>query len=208
MGKLIVFEGNECSGKTTVIHMVKEKLLAAGYSVFCTREPGGTQAGEDIRSIILDREYPQAINGRTEALLYAASRSEMLEKVLIPNLDRYDFVLMDRYYYSSLVYQGVVRGLGQFAYDVNRLFIEQYPPDLAIFLDITSETRIQRLSRRTDEQNRLDREPLEFLARVDDAYHDLVDRMPEMVSVDANGELVGIVDTCFHKILDLRTKEE
>ena len=70
MGKLIVFEGNECSGKTTVIHLVKEKLLSAGYSVMATREPGGTKAGEDIRSIILDREYPQPINGRTEALLY------------------------------------------------------------------------------------------------------------------------------------------
>ena len=85
---------------------------------------------------------------------------------------------------------------------MNRLFIEQCPPDLAIFLDITAETRIQRLSRRVNEQNRLDKEPLEFLARVDDAYHDLVKRMPEMVSVDANGDLDGIVDECYHKILE------
>lgn len=202
MGKLIVFEGNECSGKTTVIHLVKEKLLSAGYSVMATREPGGTEAGEDIRSIILDREYPQPINGRTEALLYAASRSEMVDKVLVPLRDKYDFVILDRYYYSSLVWQGFVRGLGKFAYEVNRLFIEQYPPDLAIFLDITAKTRIQRLSRRVNEQNRLDKEPLEFLARVDDAYHDLVKRMPEMVSVDANGDLDGIVDECYHKILE------
>lgn len=201
MGKLIVFEGNECSGKTTVIHLVKEKLLSAGYSVMATREPGGTKAGEDIRSIILDREYPQPINGRTEALLYAASRSEMVDKVLIPLRDKYDFVILDRYYYSSLVYQGAVRGLGQFAYEVNRLFIEQYPPDLAIFLDITAETRIQRLSRRVNEQNRLDKEPLEFLAQVDDAYHELVKRMPEMVSVDANGDLDGVLDECYNKIL-------
>lgn len=202
MGKLIVFEGNECSGKTTVIHLVKEKLLSAGYSVMATREPGGTEAGEDIRSIILDREYPQPINGRTEALLYAASRSEMVDKVLVPLRDKYDFVILDRYYYSSLVWQGFVRGLGKFAYEVNRLFIEQYPPDLAIFLDITAKTHIQRLSRRVNEQNRLDKEPLEFLARVDDAYHDLVKRMPEMVSVDANGDLDGIVDECYHKILE------
>lgn len=203
MGKLIVFEGNECSGKTTVIHMVGERLLAADYTVLLSREPGGTKAGEDIRSIILDKEYPKPICGRTEALLYAASRSEMLDKVLLPNLEHYDFVLLDRYYYSSLVWQGVVRGLGQFVYEVNRLFIEQYPPDLAIYLDITSETRIQRLRRRVNEQNRLDREPLELLSRIDDAYHDLVTRMPEMVSVDANGDLDGIVDTCLHKILEL-----
>ena len=196
MGKLIVFEGNECSGKTAVIHLVKEKLLAAGYSVMATREPGSTEAGEDIRSIILDREYPQPINGRTEALLYAASRSEMVDKVLVPLRDKYDFVILDRYYYSSLVYQGTVRGLGQFAYEVNRQFIEQYPPDLAIFLDITAETRIQRLSRRVNEQKRLDKEPLEILARGDDAYQDLGKRMPEKGSEDANGDLGGNVDEC------------
>lgn len=126
MGKLIVFEGNECSGKTTVIHLVKEKLLSAGYSVMATREPGGTKAGEDIRSIILDREYPQPINGRTEALLYAASRSEMVDKVLVPLRGKYDFVILDRYYYSSLVYQGAVRGLGQFAYSSPQ---SQHRPD-------------------------------------------------------------------------------
>lgn len=206
-GFLLTFEGNECSGKTSIIPLVKEALESRGYSVKVVREPGGTEAGEDIRHIILDNFYPQAINGRTEAYLYAASRSEAVEKIIMPSLNEYDFVITDRYYYSSLVWQGMIRGLGEFVTMLNQPFIDSAAPNLAIFLDITEQTRLERMNRRSDKHDRLDNEPMELLNRIDDGYHALVEKFPEFVSVDANGTLEEVFTACMKKIEEVYCNE-
>lgn len=188
MGSLVAMEGNECSGKSTVIQYLKKYMERRGQTVTIHREPGGTDAGEDIRAIILDKEYPETISGLTEAYLYAASRSELVEKLVLPDLKKYDYVLLDRYYYSSLVWQGVVRGLGlPFVESINSPFMEKAKPDIAFYLDIPEEERAARMSQRTGKQDRLDKEPAELLRKVDEAYRAVSQQYPEFRVVDATG---------------------
>lgn len=196
-GKLIAIEGSEGSGKSTVVLLLQEYFTKIGKSVVLFREPGGTIAGEDIRSIILDRFYEETISGRTEAYLYAASRSELVEKRVLPALENYDYVLLDRYYYSSLVWQGEVRGLGRdFITTLNKPFMEQAKPDLAIYLHISEQERLRRMACRKEKQDRLDREPLELLRRVDAAYKSLAAEFPEFQTVDAEHPIYEVMETC------------
>jgi len=109
-GKFIVFEGNDGSGKSTQILKVEKYLKEKGYKVVTTREPGGTEVGYRIRKLLLDPAYK--MDGLTEALLLAADRNEHVKNVLIPALEDGYVVICDRYILSSIVYQGIVRGVG------------------------------------------------------------------------------------------------
>lgn len=201
MSMLIALEGNECSGKSTVLCLLKELLENDGNSVAVFREPGGTVAGEDIRSIILDNLYKETINGRTEAYLYAASRSELVEKRILPSLKTCDYVLLDRYYYSSIVWQGVIRGLGiPLIESLNAPFMKEARPDLAIFLDISEEERLRRMAMRVGKHDRLDNEPLELLSRLDTAYREMVQRYPEFKVVSAEGPVEIVAARCLDMI--------
>jgi dTMP kinase len=124
-GTFITFEGTEGSGKTSVIREVKDHYESIGYAVLVTREPGGVRISEKIRDIILDRSHTE-MDARTEALLFAASRRQHLKEVILPALQEGKIVLCDRYVDSSLVYQGIARGLGiEAVYEINRLDLEQ-----------------------------------------------------------------------------------
>lgn len=196
-GKLIVLEGSEGSGKSSVVALLQDYFREKGKKAVLFREPGGTVAGEDIRSIILDRFYEETISGRTEAYLYAASRSELVEKRILPSLETYDYVLLDRYYYSSLVWQGEVRGLGRdFICALNKPFMEQAKPDLAIYLYISEQERLRRMAGRQEKQDRLDQEPLDLLRRVDDAYQRLAAEFPEFQTVNAECSIDKVMEAC------------
>ena len=108
MSKFITFEGPEGSGKTTVMREITQRLESEGWEVVVTREPGGVKTGEDIRKILLEGE---AIDDRSEALLFAASRREHLVNKVLPALREGKVVLCDRYIDSSLAYQGYARVL-------------------------------------------------------------------------------------------------
>ena len=156
-GFFITFEGGEGSGKTTLIEGLKAKLEQNGYKVKCTREPGGVVIAEKIRDIILDNAN-LGMESETEALLYAASRVEHLKKVVIPHLENNYVVLCDRYLDSSLVYQGMTRGLGaKFILDINN-FASRHMPELTFFLDVKPEVGLARIQNRQEELNRLDNE--------------------------------------------------
>ena len=128
-GSFIVIEGPDGSGKTTIALRLKE-ILSEKYDIVHTREPGGIDIAEQIRNIILDPKKT-AMEAKTEALLYAASRRQHLVEKVIPALKRGSIVLCERFVYSSLVYQGYARGLGIDAvYDINRFAIGDTKPDL------------------------------------------------------------------------------
>ena len=110
-GLFITFEGNDGSGKSSVIKAVHQKLNELGYNVILSREPGGSKIAEKIREIILDKDN-LGMDDWTEALLYAASRREHINKTIKPALERGDIILCDRYLDSSLAYQGKARHLG------------------------------------------------------------------------------------------------
>lgn len=146
-GKFVTFEGTEGSGKTSIIAQIETYFKAKGYPVLVTREPGGIRISEKIRDILLDKAHTE-MDPRTEALLFAASRRQHLVERIIPALNEGVLVLCDRFVDSSLVYQGIARGLGvDEVFAINRFAIEDVMPDLTIFIDVTPEVGLARVSR-------------------------------------------------------------
>lgn len=184
----ITFEGGEGAGKSTAIKRIVEKLTSEGYEIVLTREPGGTPIAEEIRNVILDKKNT-AMDPRTEALLYAASRRQHLVEKVIPALKEGKLVLCDRFLDSSLAYQGGARGIGiDTVYNMNLFATEGMLPDLTILFDIKPEDGLARIAANSQrEVNRLDVEKLTFHNKVRDSFHELAKKFPErFVIVDAS----------------------
>lgn len=182
-GIFISFEGNDGSGKSSVIKAVNEKLIALGYDVVMTREPGGTVVAEKIRTIILDKDN-LGMDVKTESLLYAASRREHLIKIIKPALDAGKIVLCDRFVDSSLAYQGIARGIGfQEVYDMNMYAIEDMLPNLTIYVCVKPEIGLSRINYDHRDLDRLELEGLSLQQKVYAGYQLLVKKYPERIKV-------------------------
>jgi dTMP kinase len=181
-GRLIAFEGVEGSGKSTQLELLRRVLEGRGREVVVTREPGGTPAGERVRSVLLDPEVE--LHPRAEALLFAAARAELVEAVIRPALERGAVVLCDRYLDSSLAYQGAARGLGQGPVEeVNRFATGGLLPDLVVLLDLDPASGLRR---RAGALDRIEAQDLGFHRRVRQAFRDLAAADPARFSmVDA-----------------------
>jgi len=182
IGKFITFEGNDGCGKTTISTRVYETLKQEGYDVIYTREPGGIRIAEKIRSIILDPEHTE-MDGRCEALLYAAARRQHLIEKVVPALKEGKIVICDRFVDSSLAYQGVARGLGiDEVFRINEFAIDDHMPDATIFLKVSLEVGLSRISGR-GEKDRLDQESEKFHILVAKGYEEVVKRDPKRIHV-------------------------
>lgn len=187
-GCLFTVEGGEGAGKSTVIARWSEYLQSLGLPVVASREPGGIEIAERIRDILLDRSHTR-MDGRTEALLYAAARRQHLVEKVIPALERGTTVVCDRFIDSSLAYQGYARGLGiDDVLAINRFAIGKTEPDLTLVLDVDPEVGLSRIrAHRSGEVNRLDLESLAFHRKVREGYAILAARFPErIVMIDAS----------------------
>jgi dTMP kinase len=185
-GLFITLEGGDGSGKSTQAALLEQWLTELGRTVVRTREPGGTDAGVEIREIVL--HHRGDIAPRAEALLYAADRAHHVETLVRPALARGEVVLQDRYIDSSVAYQGAgrvldpdeIRGLSLWA--TGGLL-----PDLTILLDLDETTARERLDTSRTRYDRLEAEKGEFHARVRGAYLELADAEPErFLVVDAS----------------------
>jgi len=183
-GYFITLEGGEGAGKSTVLESLQNDLENEGYDVLATREPGGIDIAEKIRQIILTPEHT-AMDGRTEALLYAAARRQHLVEKIFPALERGKVVLCDRFIDSSLAYQGYARGLGMDeVFSINQFAIQNCMPDLTLFFDIIPKKGLERISSNIDrERNRLDLEKITFHEKVYEAYQILIKKFPERIKV-------------------------
>lgn len=171
----VTFEGPDGSGKSTQAELLRERLAAEGREVVLTREPGGTGLGERIRELLLNGE---AMSPWAEATLFAASRAQHVDQVILPALERGADVVCDRYVDSSLAYQGIARGLGvEEVLELNLRATHGLLPDATILLLVEPATAAAR-SGATD---RLEREGGDFHARVDSAYRELAARFPERI---------------------------
>lgn len=187
-GFFITLEGGDGSGKTTVLGRVAAYLQNHSMPYLITREPGGIEIAEKIRSIILDPAHT-AMDARTEALLYAASRSQHLAEVVEPALKEGLTVLCDRFVDSSLVYQGYARGLGiEEVRSINQFATGGCMPDLTFYLDVDPEVGLSRIAANQDrEVNRLDLESMAFHQKVREGYRQVVESDPQRIVVlDAN----------------------
>ena len=184
----ITLEGPEGSGKTTAVEAAVKKLNELGYEVVRTREPGGTPIAEQIRNVILDKSNV-AMDPRTEALLYAASRRQHLVEKVWPALKEGKIVICDRYLDSSLAYQGGARDLGvENVLNVNLFATENTWPDLTLLFDIEPSLGLQRINSNSQrEVNRLDLEKLEFHNKVRETFLSLARRYPDRyIIIDAS----------------------
>jgi dTMP kinase len=172
-GKLIVFEGAEGAGKTTQIRLIAERLATAGVPVLAVREPGGTPVGDAIRKILLDSEHH--INPAAEALLFMASRAELIAREVGPALARGDVVLLDRFFLSTYAYQIVGRGLPENEVRAaNRLATGGLVPDLTLLLDVPPAEGLGRADAR-GKRDRMERSDDDFHDRVGNAFRRFVE---------------------------------
>ena len=201
-GTFITFEGPEGAGKTTIIHMVQQKLIQDGYNIVLKREPGGIRIAEQIREIILNPSNTE-MDARTEALLYAAARRQHLVEKVIPELNKGNIVLCDRFIDSSLAYQGNARGIGvEDIFAINQFAIEQTMPQATLYFDIEPEVGLERINKgRKDEINRLDLESLDFHYKVRDGYLSLLSEFPERIRrIDANQSVEKVCAEAYKQI--------
>jgi len=175
----ITFEGPDGSGKTTQIRLLAEWLREQGREVVLTREPGGTEIGDQIRAVLHETSNT-AMGARAEILLYSADRAQHVAQLIQPALAAGRVVISDRYADSTLAYQGYGRGLDLGVLRTITTFATGgLAPDLTVYLDVTPEEGLQRRRLGGDEWNRLDAEALEFHQRVRDGYLKLVEQEPE-----------------------------
>jgi len=171
-GLFVTLEGIDRSGKTTQARLLCEAL---GERALAVREPGGTVVGERVRALLKDRSI--LVEGRTEALLFAAARAELVSEVIKPALDDGKIVISDRFLDSSLAYQGGARGLGvEEIGRVNEFATAGVRPDVTILLDLPPAVAAERAGVEVD---RFEREGAELQERVRDAYEELAAREPD-----------------------------
>lgn len=204
-GLFVTFEGTDGCGKTTQMKRAADWLRGRGYEVVSTREPGGCPISERIREIILD-VGSAGMTAECEAMLYAAARAQHVSEVIKPAVKRGAIVLCDRFLDSSLVYQGVGRGLGMGAVRaLNQLGVDGCQPDLTLFYDISPERAMQR-RRAASAPDRLELERKEFFEAVYGAYRALAAEDPERIAVIDADRPIDAVETdtrrCLAETLD------
>ncbi len=183
----ITLEGPEGSGKTTQAHLLAGYLLREGYEVVLAREPGGTPIGDQIRAVLHDPANRE-MDPWAEVFLYAASRAQLVAQVIRPALAAGRLVVCDRFYDSTLAYQGYGRGLSlETLRQITRIATRGLVPDLTLYLDIRPDQGLQRRLLGGEEWNRLDQEALEFHHRVRAGYLELASLEPQRwVILDAS----------------------
>lgn len=196
----ITFEGPEGAGKTTILTKIVERFQQQNIDILATREPGGIEIAEKIREVILNPDHT-AMDERTEALLYAAARSQHFFEKVEPAINKGKLVLCDRFIDSSLAYQGYARGIGiDEVLAINEFAIGKRMPDLTILFDLDPQVGLARIhSHNEREVNRLDVESLSFHEKVREGYQLLVKRYPNrMKVVNANQPVDKVVEEVWH----------
>lgn len=207
-GLFITMEGTDGAGKSTQTTLLSEYLTDKGFNVLCTREPGGNKISEKIREIIIDNDNKE-INDMTEALLYAAARCQLTQEVIIPTLKNGDVVICDRYIDSSIVYQGLARGIGEkVIYNINKYATKGLVPDITFFLKLNP---LESLNRKEKVENldRIESENFYFHKKVFNGYIELARKNSERIKIiDALKDVSTIhndIVFCIDKLLNERS---
>jgi dTMP kinase len=195
-GKFITIDGIEGAGKSTQIQLIADFLTAKNIDFILTREPGGTDFGEKIRDILLDKSTG-VLSAKTELLLLFAARIEHVQQKIIPHLKKGVWVISDRFADSSYAYQGGGRGLDFTTIaELERWSIGDFTPDLSLFLNIDLQTSYQRVNKRGN-KDRFENENNTFFTKVYQGYQTLIQEHPQRIkNIDASGD----IDTTWQQI--------
>ncbi len=200
-GKIIVFEGVEGTGKTTIARKLFKYMINKGKKAIFLREPGGTEISEKIRKILLDCKNKN-ISKKTEFLLYLASRSQLIFEKIRKLLKKNYLIILDRFYLATIVYQGYARGLDiKFIKAINNFVIEDMKPHLTIILDASLDTIYKRIKKRKI-INRIDKESVFFHKKVRDGYLKEYKKLKNCYLINTENKTVNQVFEMTLKILN------
>lgn len=196
-GKFLSIEGGDGSGKGTLIEMLIKYLSKEDINFITTREPGGTPVAEQIRALT-----HEDIDAVTETLLFAAARRDHVEKVIKPALNNNILVISDRFTDSSLIYQGIGRGLGiEQVLNINKFAINDLEPFKTIYLDIDPEIGLKRIHTNNREINRLDLQDIEFYKKNREGYLALAQKYPNRyIVINANQSIDDVFKEVISKL--------
>ncbi|WP_373460254.1 dTMP kinase [Pseudokordiimonas caeni] len=192
-GRFITLEGGEGAGKSTQIRRLAARLQASGIKVLLTREPGGSEGAEEIRGLLVTGE-PGRWTAMTEALLVTAARADHVARTVLPALERGEWVISDRFYDSTIAYQGYAHGLGaQKMEDLQRLALGDMAPDLTLILDLPVEMGLARAGHREGQvqggEDRFERMPKSFHEALADGFRQIaVTHKDRCTLIDATGD--------------------
>jgi dTMP kinase len=180
----ITFEGSEGAGKTTQINLLKEHFINKGLEVITTRQPGGTELGQNIRKLILDPEQNDKPSPLAELFLYMADRGHNVETIIKPALEQGKIVICDRYIDSTIAYQGFGRKIDIQKLDLlNEVATQGLKPEVTFVLDLPVEDGLKRVVKRDKKLDRIESEKIEFHEKVREGFLYLAQKEPERVKV-------------------------
>ena len=203
-GKFIVIEGIDGSGKTTQINQLSKwineaNIIPQNNQLVITREPGGTQLGKSIRTLLLDPSREISLNSITELLLYAADRAQHVNEIIRPSLTKGDWVISDRFCGSTLAYQGYGRKLDiKLIKDLEAIATQGISPDITFLLDIPVDESIKRRESETDD--RIEKEGREFLSNVSQGF--------QILSEQNKWKKISALNTKEHIISEIKSEIE
>ena len=209
MSLFISFEGPDGSGKSLQMDLLVKDLTAKGLDVLALREPGGTAIGEDIRSVLLDPAHKE-MDPVTEAYLYAASRAQLVRQRIRPALEKGTIVLLDRFIDSSLVYQGIARGLGTDTVEkINRYAVDGLMPDATFLVYIDYEEGLRRKKHQEGHSlDRLEQEKDRLYRKVNEGYRSLKDLSPGRGRlIDGAGSIDQVHSLIWSQMQDLLSQK-
>jgi dTMP kinase len=200
-GFFITFEGIDGSGKTTQIKLLDKYLRDNGFSVVLTREPGGTALGDEIRGILLNPKNT-GMSSRAETLLFEASRAQLVEKVIRPAIENGKIVICDRFFDSTIAYQGAARGLGvKEILDLSLWASAGLVPDLTFLIAINVEICEQRMKIQRKKPDRIENEKNEFKEKISRSYLDVAEIFKERFEIiDGHMEIEDIFSIIKKKV--------
>ncbi len=200
MKLFIVFEGLDGSGKSTQIKALNDKLKLNNYDVISLREPGSTEIGDKVLEIL---ESSQKLTPIMEFLLFSISRSAIIDEKIIPNLNENKIVLCDRYFYSSIAYQGSGRDLdNDFIHKINNKIVNDVIPDIVFYFDLTWEEKIKRKG--IDHSDRFEKEDKLFHENVRKSYLQMAKTdSAKWIVIDATLKMDEISEIIYTKISDI-----
>lgn len=189
VGQFISFEGGEGSGKSTQLKLLNIAFEKSGLPFISTREPGGSEGAELIRSLLVSGAV-DSWDALTETLLFNAARADHINRVLMPALTKGKTVICDRFLDSTMVYQGIGKGMGEaYIKNLHHLIFGNFMPNLTIILDISPEEGLARAGGRTGDENRFEQLDIEFHRKIRAGFLSIAKSEPERcVVLDATQE--------------------
>ncbi|MDR1474973.1 MAG: dTMP kinase [Holosporales bacterium] len=172
-GKFITLEGGDGTGKTTQIRLLVEYLNSVGIKTIATREPGGTELGEKVRQLLRSTADPVS-DPLVEVLLFFAARRQLVKQIIFPALQSGIWVVSDRFYDSSLIYQGVMKSCSiEHIMNIKHIVMENFEPDLTIVLDLSVKDMLYRINQRQGGRDLWDNMPPDYHKKVRDGFKKL-----------------------------------